>query len=92
MKTISVNLSVSIFREGDKYIAYAPSLELSTSGNSLEEVKKRFNEIVGIFVEEITEAGTTQDVLSDLGWQINGDNFAPPVLIGHEMQKIELPV
>ncbi len=50
---LELKLSVSIIREGKKFIAYTPALDLSTSGRSYEEVKKRFNEIVNIFLKNL---------------------------------------
>jgi hypothetical protein len=66
---LRVNLPVSILREGKSFIAYTPALDLSTSGRTHEEVRRRFREIVEIFFEEITRRGTLEQVLYDLGWQ-----------------------
>ncbi len=91
MKKVDVNLTVSFFREGKKFIAYAPALDLSTSGKTLEDAKKKFSEAVGIFIEELHKNGTTEEVLQDLGWEKN-DGWRPPMLVGQEMQKIGIPV
>lgn len=39
-KMLDLSLSVNILREGDKFITYTPALELSTEGDTFEEVKK----------------------------------------------------
>lgn len=64
----AVNLPVSFLREADQFVAYTPALDLSTSGNTLEEVKKNFAEAVDIFFKEIISMGTLEEVLLDLGW------------------------
>ena len=51
VKLQNVKLTVFIFREGDKYIAYTPALDLSTCGDSSEQAKRRFEEIVKIVQE-----------------------------------------
>ena len=66
--TFEVNLPVSIFREGEAFVAYSPALDLSTSGETFELVQKRFHVIVGIFFEELERMGTTDKVLESLGW------------------------
>ncbi len=68
---LEVNLPVSILREGKKFVAHTPALDLSTSANSFEKVRERFNEIVNIFFEELIKKGTLDDVLRDLGWRKN---------------------
>ncbi len=66
---LQVNLPVSVLKEGKKFVAYTPALDLSTSGNTYEEAKKRFEEVVRIFFEEIHEQGTAEEVLKELGWK-----------------------
>ncbi len=85
------NMQVSIFMEGNKYVAYSPALDLSTSGDSYSQVKKRFNECVNIFFEEIIEKGTVANVLRDLGWKKIKSRWNPPVLISQEIKNIKVP-
>jgi len=75
-----LNLPVSFIKEGKQFVAWTPALDLSTAGRSIEEVKKNFAEAVGIFFEEIIAAGTLEDVLLDLGWKHQGQEFIPPVI------------
>ncbi len=58
-------LPVFYFKEGKSHIAYTPALDLSTSGKTYKEAKKRFKEAVYIFVEEITKNGTFIEVIRD---------------------------
>jgi predicted RNase H-like HicB family nuclease len=86
-----VKLPVSILREGKSFIAYTPVLDLSTVGKSFEEAQERFTEIVQIFLEELVEAGTLDEVLNGLGWQKINNTFTPPVLIAHQTQNFSIP-
>jgi len=81
-------LTVSIIKEGNRYIAYSPALDLSTSGKNYEEAKKRFNEMVNIFFEEVIKAGTLKEVLENLGWKRIKSAWNPPVVIGQELQTV----
>jgi hypothetical protein len=79
MRRLNIQLPVSIFKEGKHFIAYAPALDLSTSGNSYEQVRRRFHEIVLIFLEELVKKGAMEEVLHSLGWrqmESSGPNFS----------------
>jgi len=84
-------LPVLIFREGKHFIAYAPALDLSTSGKDYEEVKRRFNEVVKIFFEELISKGTFKEVLKELGWKKIKQSWQPPSLIAQEYVSINTP-
>jgi len=92
MKKFNFKLPVTIFKEGDAFIAYTPALDLSTSGKSLQQVKKRFAEAVIIFFEELEEIGTTEDVLRDLGWKKYKQEWKPAIPIAHELQEMAFAV
>jgi len=88
---LEFKLPVSFLREGKKYVAYTPALDLSTSGRTYEEAKRRFREIVSIFFEELIEKGTLDEVLRDLGWKRIQAEWSPPVIISQELQSIRVP-
>lgn len=88
---LEFQLPVSIFKENKYFIAYTPVLDLSTSAESFEGVKIRFGEVVKIFFEELNEKGTTDGVLSNLGWKKVQKQWSPPKLIAHEEEKFSVP-
>lgn len=88
---IKFNINVTIIREGDKFIAYSPALDLSTCGNTYSQAKKRFDEIVNIFFEEIIKKRTCRKVLGDLGWQQEKRKLTPPVVVAQEYQTVSMP-
>lgn len=85
-------LPVSIFREEKTFIAYTPLLDLSTSAQSFEGVKKRFTEVVQIFFEELKEAGTLEEVLKSYGWKKVQRAWEPPMLIAQESTPVHIPL
>ena len=88
---LEFNLPVSILREGKKFVAYTPALDLSTSADTYEKVRKRFSEIVNIFFEELIKKGTLEDVLQDLGWRRVRRKWSPPVVVSQESQTVQVP-
>jgi predicted RNase H-like HicB family nuclease len=87
--TKKFRLPVLIFREGKYFIAYSPVLDLSTSGKDYEEVRRRFQEVVEIFFEELIKKGTLKEVLKELGWQKINRKWQPPSLISQEYVSID---
>lgn len=94
---LRTHLAVTISRHGKQYIAYAPALDLSTSGKSVAEVKRRFEEIVPLFIQELEDAGTTAEVLTELGWQKGGGShrsparWQPPEVMNREFE-VRIPL
>lgn len=93
MDKVAINfaLPVSILREGDSFVAYTPALDLSTAGSTFEEAQKNFEEAVNIFFQELMEMGTLNDVLKDLGWGKQNNNFVPPVVVENRVQNFSIP-
>lgn len=94
MKKINfqASLPVTFLREGDQFVAYTPALDLSTSGDTFEQAKKRFSEVVGIFFEECLNTGTLDDVLLDLGWSKQNSEWSPPTVVAQDTQMFNVPM
>ncbi len=87
-----LKLSLILLKEGKKIVAYSPELDLSTCGNTVKTAKKRFDELLEIFFEELAESNNTANVLLNLGWQQNGNNWVPPKLLSYSFETIKMPV
>ena len=90
--TFQAVLPVTFLREGDQFVAYTPALDLSTSGGSFEQVKRRFNEVVQIFFEECFNMGTLEGILSDLGWKKQKNEWNPPIVVAQDTQTVKVPL
>lgn len=88
---LALKIPVSILKEGKKFVAYTPVLDLSTSGRSVKSVKKHFSEIVEIFFDELLKKGTMDEVLTDLGWKKIKKQWAPPEEIEHCHEFLRVP-
>ena len=94
IKFQKVMLTVTFYREGNKFIAYSPALNLSTCGDTQEQAKRRFEEMLGIFLEEVDKMGTLEDVFLECGWKKIGDpqrHWQPPVFVGQTQEEVRLP-
>ncbi len=88
---IALKIPVSILKEGKKFVAYTPVLDLSTSGRTVKSVKKNFSEIVEIFFDELLNKGTMDEVLAGLGWKKIKKQWTPPKEIEHCHQFLRMP-
>ena len=79
-KTI-YNLPVVITKQGRRFVAYSPALDISTSATTEKKVKLLFSELVAIFFEELVRKGTIHTVLTELGWKKEQKKWSPPKVI-----------
>ncbi len=93
MKTNELNfiLPVLITKQNKRFVAYTPALDLSTSGKTEKEVKAKFIEMVTLFLEEIVEAKTVDDVLSEFGWKRVQKKWSPPEVVSSNFMGIKIP-
>jgi hypothetical protein len=65
----SIKLTVNFIKDRKQVIAYSPALDISTVGKSETHAKKRFQELVHIFLKDISERNVVDEVLTELGWK-----------------------
>ena len=88
---LALNLAVIILREKDRFVAYSPALDLSSSGKNYEQAKKRFTEAASLFFEEIIAKNTVNEALEELGWQKIRKEWRPPTVISQETETVRIP-
>ena len=76
---IEAKIPIWFFEEGNKVVAYSPALDISTCGNTEAHARKRFAEVVTIFLDELTHMGTLDEVLLE---------FALNLLVKHEVAAV----
>ena len=69
IKFSSLRLTVNFIKEGKQVVAYAPALDISTFGKTEAHAKKRFQELVKIFLKDISDRHVVDEVLTELGWK-----------------------
>ena len=86
-RKIIVNVTVTIFKEGDYLVAYCPALELSSYGRTVEAAKKAFSQAMDIFMEETEKRGTLERALLSLGWSLRlkpSCRYEPPFFMPNQ--------
>lgn len=86
-----VQVPVAILREGNRFIAHTSALDLSTSGRTFAEAKRRFVEATELFFEELDRMGTLHETLTGLGWRRVERRWKPPVLVATEQSEVRVP-
>ena len=86
------NLSVVFLKEKKRFVAHSPALDLSTSGRSFSEAKRRFEQAASIFFEEIINKGTLDEILEGLGWEKQKKIWQPPIVISQNVETVSVPV
>ncbi|MFH0886698.1 MAG: hypothetical protein V1843_00875 [bacterium] len=91
MRLQNISLTFEIFRENGHFIAYCKALDLTTQGKTFDEVKRRFEQLVPVFINDLKERGTLDEVLSELGWQRTMKNWVAPLKVGEIMEEVRIP-
>jgi len=71
-------LDLFVFRDGGAYIAYCPSVDLSTSASTPRGAVSAFREAFTLYFESCREAGTLRRDLEAHGWKLAGGRLTPP--------------
>jgi len=86
----SIKVTVNFIKEDKQVVAYAPALDISTVGKSQAEATKRFEELVRIFLKDISERHVVDEVLGELGWTKVSHNrksqWVPPSVTSVDLQ------
>jgi predicted RNase H-like HicB family nuclease len=55
-----LNVDIYVFREGENYISYCPSLDICSSGKNFNDAVKNFYEAFELYADYWTEHGTLE--------------------------------
>lgn len=90
--TIESQIQVIYLKEGDAFVCYSPAFDLAAHGDSFEDAEKSFTETLKLFIEEVTKKNTWEEVLREYGWQKVKKAWRPPLIIGQDSKRIQIPV
>ena len=75
----NIDISIYIFREGEHYVAYCPSFDVSSTGTDYLDAVKNFYECLQLHLDCCASAGTLADDLRAHGWRVGDDGkLVPP--------------
>ena len=81
-------------KEGEKFVAYSPALDLSTCGDTFDEARGNFEEALELFFAECLKRGTLERALATYGWQrshTRPPQWEPPAMVGQESLHVPVP-
>jgi hypothetical protein len=81
---IELQLNVLVFQQGDYYVAFCPSLNLSSYGDSVDDAKVGFDEVMTSYLEDCKENNSLHEDLLKNGWTFNIQNHKkaePPAMV-----------
>ena len=76
-KSVSADITVMLYQQGDYIVAYCPALDLSSYGKTESEAKVSFAEALDIFLEYCEEHGTLEQNLVACGWKLRQGYLQP---------------
>ena len=92
---LEITVEVMLIKDGEQWVSYAPSLQLTSYGNTQQEAKDGFAEALDIFMEHTACKGTLERLLIEYGWVLSRSNYAPPPAltdsVTHLLQRPERP-
>jgi hypothetical protein len=90
-KVRAIELPINAMRQGSQIVIYTPALDLCTSGDTRDQALENFHEAVQIFLEDLLEQGTFDEVLEELGWQLEEANWVPPAWECNHFESVNVP-
>jgi hypothetical protein len=83
-QVIEIQLSVLVFQQEEYFLAYCPSIQLSSYGDSIEDAKEGFDDVMREYLEQSEKNGSLHRDLLSHGWIANianDKNMTPPPMI-----------
>jgi predicted RNase H-like HicB family nuclease len=87
---MDIQFTTQILKEGDTFVAYAPELDLSSCGKTIQEAKAHLVEAVTLFIEEAQRMGTLQDILEEAGYTKEAAGWKAPEIVVQEKTRLAL--
>jgi predicted RNase H-like HicB family nuclease len=88
---INLELTVEIWKKGKWYIARCPELDFVSQGVSVEDARRKLEEVTQIQFEEMHALGTLEDYLFECGYTFASGTFIPQSeMIGIEKSSFQV--
>lgn len=82
------SFDAQIFKDGDTYVAYVATLDLSTCGATEEEARRNILDAVRGFLASSADLGTLNEILEEAGYRQEGDHWHAPDLVSTNRLRI----
>ncbi|MEX6691197.1 hypothetical protein QTN47_27050 [Danxiaibacter flavus] len=67
---LELALSLLVLKQEDLYVAYCPSLELSSYGSTIDEARTGFDEVIDAYLEYCKKNQSLKEDLKRHGWTV----------------------
>jgi predicted RNase H-like HicB family nuclease len=81
---MSVDYTVSIWKEGNQFIAHAMPLDVASAGATPDAARAALDEAVRLFLATSIEMGTIDQVLDEAGYERTDNGWQSPPWIATE--------
>src|SRR5713226_9099568 len=75
------SFDVHNFKEGETYVAYVPSLDVSSCGATDDEARRNIRDAVRGFLAASADMGTLDEILREAGYEREGENWRAPEFV-----------
>ena len=89
---IDIEYTIQIFREGNQFIAHAMPLDVMSSGSTAEEARTALDEAVQLFLETAADMGNLDEILQEVGYAFEQENWISPSWIAIERHSTTVAV
>ncbi|MCL5670609.1 MAG: type II toxin-antitoxin system HicB family antitoxin [Acidobacteria bacterium] len=85
-----LTFTVHVFKEGTRYVAYVPELDVSSRGATDEEARKNIRDAVEGFIETSADMGTLEEILEEAGYVREGATWQAPELVSFGRMRVSV--
>ena len=76
-----ISFDAHIFKEGDTYVAYVPTFDVSSCGATDEEARRNIRDAVRGFLAASADLGTLGEILEEAGYRHEADGWHAPEFV-----------
>ncbi len=81
---VTLDYTVQIWKEGDRFVAHALPLDVMSSGPTVEQARTALDEAVQAFLLTAQDMGTLKEILDEAGYNVRGNEWVSPEWISIE--------
>ena len=89
---MDIQFTADIFKEGARYVAHSPELDLSSCAGTETRARENLIEAVRLFLEEADKMGTIEQILQESGYTRRDGAWQAPRLISRQRASVALPL
>jgi predicted RNase H-like HicB family nuclease len=84
MKSMTIDFTVQIWKEGDQFIAHAMPIDVMSAGETPEAARTALDEALHLFFQTAADMGTLAEILEECGYRCDRG-----ICVGPEWTAIE---